>query len=73
MYLAILYLTLLLLLPLLFPLPVPPPLQIPQFVLLPYTNHYYYPYCIEMDRSTIDEVVLVGGSTRIPRVKQQLR
>ncbi len=41
-----------------------------------HTNHnipYYIPTTIEMERSTIDEVVLVGGSTRIPRVKQQLR
>jgi len=28
---------------------------------------------LEMDKSDIDEVVLVGGSTRIPKVKQQLR
>jgi hypothetical protein len=29
--------------------------------------------CVEMSRDTIDEVVLVGGTTRIPKVKQQLR
>jgi hypothetical protein len=29
--------------------------------------------CAEMSKDTIDEVVLVGGTTRIPKVKQQLR
>lgn len=30
-------------------------------------------YGIEMTRDNIDEIVLVGGTTRIPKVKQQLR
>ena len=28
---------------------------------------------IEMTKDNIDEIVLVGGTTRIPKVKQQLR
>ena len=28
---------------------------------------------LQMDRKDVDEVVLVGGTTRVPRVKQQLR
>ena len=28
---------------------------------------------LEMSRDNIDEIVLVGGTTRIPHVKQQLR
>jgi len=27
---------------------------------------------LQMDRSAIDEVVLVGGTTRIPRIKDQV-
>jgi len=33
-------------------------------------SHFYN---TEMTKDNIDEVVLVGGTTRIPKVKQQLR
>jgi len=33
----------------------------------------YFFHVSEMTKDNIDEIVLVGGTTRIPKVKQQLR